>query len=280
MALPATPSERHVALRPKRRGWFIVSLSLAIASVGVYLAVWFWRGWSPGDGWGRTFGAFAAGLLLLEELYALRRRLRARPFKTAQNWLQVHVYGGILMGLFVLIHAGFRWPAGAFGWCLLGLSGVTTVSGLVGVFLQKTVPVRLTSGLGVEAIYERIPELTGRLRTEAEQMVGQASEPLRNLYESHVRAALARPVLSWSYLLDIRSNRDRLAATFDGLRPFLPDPDQERAARLRAMVLRKCELEAHYTLQTALRIWVLVHVPVAMLLTAFVIAHIAAVWRF
>ena len=38
------------------------------------------------------------------------------------------------------------------------------------------------------------------------------------------------------------------------------------------------DLEAHYTWQNVLRRWLVLHVPVAMLLVAALIVHIAAVW--
>ena len=65
--------------------------------------------------------------------------------------------------LCVFIHVGFAWPRGAMGWWLLGLSMWTTIDGLVGVMLQKWIPMVVAGTLRVEALAARIPEMTSRL---------------------------------------------------------------------------------------------------------------------
>ena len=69
--------------------------------------------------------------------------------------------------LLVLIHMGFRWPGGMFGWWLFGLSLWTTLTGILGVVLQKWVPVTIARNLKVEALYVRIPGLVERLAADA-----------------------------------------------------------------------------------------------------------------
>jgi hypothetical protein len=132
----------------------------------------------------------------------------------------------------------------------------------------------------VEAVYERIPGIVEELRAEAARAAEGASDMLGRFYGTHVQPALVGPAATWSYLIDPRSGRDRHATDFAGLRSFLTGEDRERADRLESIVLRKLELEAHYTWQTALRAWLLVHVPAAMVLAALVVAHVAAVWFF
>ncbi len=50
--------------------------------------------WSPKRGLGLGFGFLAALLFVFEMLYPARRP-RARPFGTAQAWMQAHVYLGV-----------------------------------------------------------------------------------------------------------------------------------------------------------------------------------------
>ena len=150
--------------RPKRVVWFRSFLVAAVISIAAYAgASWWWR-WAPGRWGGLTFGTLAALLFLIDSLYPLRRRLMGWPFGTAQRWLQFHLYGGELACLFVLLHIGFRWPGGQFGWWLLLLSLWTAATGLLGVHLQKYIPMVLASNLSSEAIFERIPELSARLQ--------------------------------------------------------------------------------------------------------------------
>src|SRR5439155_23766009 len=121
------------------------------------------------------------------------------PLRTAQDWLQFHVYGSLLAALFVVIHMGFHWPGGQFGWWLFGLTMWTTASGLIGVFLQKWIPLMLADQLTVEAIFERIPELVGSLQKEAETLMVGAPDVLVRFYESQVRGSLTALEPSWSY---------------------------------------------------------------------------------
>jgi hypothetical protein len=271
---------RAQGFRPKRPRWFIVTGLTAAGSIVLNLGVTWWRGWSAGDAWGLTFGSLAAALMLLGALYAFRRRLTIPPLRTAQDWLQFHIYGTTLAGLFVLIHMGFRWPTGQFGWWLLGLTLWTTVTGLLGVGLQKWVPALLAAHLTVEAIYERIPELVDQLQSEAAATMQGASDVLQRFYDAQVQPALAGLSPSWSYVLDAHRGRDERLAPFEHLQSFVGDEDKQRLADLRAIVSEKLELEAHYSLQRVLRLWPYLHVPPAMVLLAAVVAHVAAVWYF
>jgi hypothetical protein len=268
------------ALRPKRRAWFLGFLVVALVSLVAYIAIAVIAGWSPGALGGLIFGGLAAGVMGLEVLYALRRRLLVAPLKTGQAWLQAHVYGGTLAALFVFIHIGFRWPHGTFGLALYLLTVLTTISGLLGVLLQKTVPTTLTSAIAVEAIYERIPDMVADLRTQADDAVKGSSDMLQRFYGSHVQPALAGPNVSLAYLMDVHAGRERLVTDFKGIQSFLAGEDQTRASQLQQLVTRKMDLEAHYTWQNVLRKWLLFHVPLAMLLVATIVAHIAAVWRY
>src|SRR4051794_15083398 len=176
------------------------------------LSAWL-RPWSPKRGLGLVFGIVASLVFVFEMAYPYRRS-RARPLGTARRWLQVHVYAGALAFLAVLLHAGFRWPGGLMGWGLLILSGWTTLSGLVGVWFQKWLPVVMAEGLRVEALYERIPALVEHLLGEADALAANASEVLERFYLTDVRPRLAVVEPSWSYILDVRAGRERALEPF------------------------------------------------------------------
>jgi hypothetical protein len=106
---------RALPFRPKRRRLFMCTALIAVWSLIVALVVTRWRGWSAGDVWGLTFGSIAAALMFLGALYPMRRRLVIPPLRTAQDWLQFHIYGTTLAGLFVLVHMGFRGQTGRSG---------------------------------------------------------------------------------------------------------------------------------------------------------------------
>lgn len=268
------------AFAPKKPAWLRATVVASVVSVLLYLALAWWQPWQPGRLWGLMFGSVAAALFVNAGLYPLRRRWQARPLGTVQRWLQLHIYGSTIALLFVLVHMGFRLPAGAFGWWLLGLSTWATVSGLAGVALQKWLPLQIARTLRVEAIYERIPDLVSRLATEAGTLMAGAGEALTRAYEAEIRPLLAAPSPSWSYVLDIRQSRTRQLEPLTRLEAFVDDRDRERLRDLTAVVGEKLDLDAHLSLQRAMRVWLYAHVPAAMLLLGLLVVHVFAVVYF
>lgn len=270
------------ALRPKRPRWL---LGTTVAAVAVILiaatrAIVTPIAWSPGDPWGLASGIAAATLMLIAGLYPLRRRLMRGPLRTAQDWLQLHIYGATLAAVLVIAHTGFRLPAGRFGWVLLALTVWTTASGLLGVALQRMLPGLVSRRLLVEAVYERIPELLDELRARARQTVADTPDVLQRFYSAEVEPALAAISPSWSALFEGGGAHRKQLAMFDQFEAFVTAQDRERLAELRQIVATKLELDTHYSIQRVLRTWPLVHVPPAMILLAAIAAHIAAVWYF
>ena len=71
-----------------------------------------------------------AGLLAAHRRLPVRRWLGAR-----KAWLRGHLWLGLLSGVFILCHSGFRWggPLEQVLWIVLILTLVTGVFGLVSV---------------------------------------------------------------------------------------------------------------------------------------------------
>jgi hypothetical protein len=267
-------------LAPKKPAWFRATAASAAAALVLYLALAWLGPWQPGRFWGLAFGTSAAALFVNAGLYPLRRRAGARPLGTVQRWLQLHIYGSVLAMIFVLIHMGFRWPGGAMGWWLFGLSLATTLSGVAGVVLQKWVPVTMSRNLRVEAIYERIPQLVERLGKEAAASMSGAGEMLQRVYDEKIRTLVAAPAPRWSYLLDQRGARARLLEPLTRIETFVEEQDRDRLRDLMAVVNDKLDLDVHMSLQRALRIWLYIHVPPAIVLLGLLAVHVFAVVYF
>lgn len=267
-------------LRPKRPRWFLAAAVCCAASVAAWGAAAWMTPWMPGRVGGLIAGTAAAAVFALDGVYAMRRRLMAWPLGTAQHWLQLHVYGGVVATVWVWIHVGFRWPAGQFGWWLLVLTMAATITGLAGVWLQKWAPAAMATGLTVEAIYERIPDIASRLPGEAERVVAGASDVLQRFHATEVRPLLAEVRFSWARVADVRSDLDRRLAPFRTVSPFLDPAERGRLADLEAIVVEQTQLEANYALQWLLRSWLVVHVPVSLALLGVIAVHVAAVLVF
>jgi len=144
------------SFRPKRPRWFVATTAIAAGAIVLGAGVRWWRGWSAGDAWGLAFGILAAFLMLLGALYPLRRRLMIAPLRTAQDWLQLHVYGSTLAAVFVLVHMGLRLPGGGFGWSRETTPCLTVITRQPSIF-------RSTSSCSAPA-FGRSPSRIGRGR--------------------------------------------------------------------------------------------------------------------
>src|SRR5512144_193360 len=86
-------------------------------------------------------------MLMTETLYSLRKRSRSVRWGKMSNWLQFHIFTGIVGPYMVLMHTA---------WKFNGLAGVTTlftviivVSGFIGRYIFTRIP-RTLDGLEIE----------------------------------------------------------------------------------------------------------------------------------
>jgi hypothetical protein len=204
----------------------------------------------------------------------------AWPFGSAQRWLQFHIYGGGLAFLFVLVHMGFHWPVGQFGWWLFALSLWATLSGLAGVYLQKSIPTVLAANLAVETIYERIPGQSARLQAEADKLMAGSPDVLQRFYTTGIRSWLGALAPSWSYVVDFQADRERRFAPFRDVATYLSEGDRLRLADLKALASEKFELDVQFSLQRTLKAWVPLHAVPSLLLMGLLTTHIVAALLF
>jgi hypothetical protein len=260
-------------LRPKQPRNLQATLAVSGLLLLVYVGTAYFWAWSPGRGVGLAFGILAALAFVFEMAYPARRP-SAVPLFTAKNWIQAHVYLGAVALLAVVIHAGFTWPSGAFGWWLLLLSAWTTLTGLLGVWLQKWIPATLAEGLQIEALYERIPFLIEQLVTEADGLMADGSDVVDRFYRQEVRDRLARLAPSWAFLLDVRGGRERALEPFRRMAGFVDPQDKGKVEDLMIIYTEKLELDAQHSLQGILRKWLWLHVPAAGLLMGLLVIHV------
>ncbi len=258
--------------------WFWSSVAASVLAVVVFVLNVLLSEVSPGSAWGLSYGIAAAVLLVLVAAWGVRRRtMRIRSTGKAQSWVQLHVYGGWLFLLLVLMHDGFRWPHGSLNAWLLVLAIWVTATGLIGVFLQKWVPRMLTSGTSVEVLYERVPELVDAIRAKAEELVQSSPEPVQDFYVRNVAPALRAPKSRWVYYIDVTGGIQSRTKQFAYLRRLLAHADQEKLDQLERFYRTKLEMDAHFTLQKSLRWWLYAHLPVSLVLLILTAIHVVSV---
>lgn len=259
---------------PQWLSWFLISVAVCLLTYVTNAIV---SEVNPGNGWGIVYGTVASLVMVGVVLYAVRRRMLNRDLGNSNVWVQFHLYGGTLFLLLMFMHCGFHLPSGAMNWWLWGLSVWVTLSGFLGLAIQKWIPRILTSGLAVEAMYERVPDLVMQIRDRAEKLIETCTDPIKDLYRKAVAPALAMPQPRMIYYFDITGGIQSRMQQIEYLKQFLSVEERESLDLLKAMFKTKLELDAHYTLQMALRLWLYTHVPLSLVLLLLVGLHLWAV---
>jgi len=234
-------------------------------------------------------GEFYSGWLLVAvmavlTIYGLRRKLTMLPVGRNAAWLQVHVYGGWITVLLFALHIGWRIPQGWFEISLAALFVLVAGSGIVGTIFSKGIPKELTRR-GEEVIFERIPGFISELRREAEDLVLASvqetnSTTIHDLYAGHLRSYFGGPKNFFQHLTNSGRGIFTLMTEFDARKRYLNTKEDEFAEQLRALVVKKDDLDFHYALQAALKGWLFVHVPLITSLWIMAILHLVMVYAF
>lgn len=264
--------------------WLRVFIIATLACVLVYAVNLIVSEVHPGNWWGISYGTAATILMVGAGMFGLRRRSMKRAANKSvgksRDWLQFHLYAGTLAAVLVLMHGGFTLPSGPLNWWLWGLTLWVTVSGLAGVVIQRVVPRMLASGLTTEVVYERIPELVAQIREGAEKLVETCTDPVRDFYRKNLAPALAIPQPRAIYYVDITGGIQSRTRQFDYLRQVLSAEEREKLDRLETMYRTKLEMDAHFTLQRVLRVWLYTHVPLSLVLLVLIAIHLYVVWYY
>jgi hypothetical protein len=230
--------------------------------------------------------AFVSGWWLFATLAALvllnlRKKLPMVPLGRAMWWLLVHLAAGVLaIGIFY-IHTGGQWPLGTYEQVLAALFWLTSLSGLLGYLLERLYPRQLVS-VGGETIFERVPTEIVRLREAAEAVVvTAAAETGTDTLGQHYLATFAwffqKPRFLLNHAMFGRRSMHWLRLQCAAVERYLNDEEREQLRHLAALAEEKDRIDAHYVLQGLMRLWLLVHVPLAYALLTLVCWHVIVV---
>ena len=251
---------------------FWVVVAVCLVTYGVSLSLGQVR---PGSAWGVGYGVAAVIVLGGVALYGVRRRaLRLRFLGGSWYYLQLHVYGGALFLLLVLMHTAFSIPNGILTGWLWFLSMWLVFGGFAGLVLQKWIPTLLNTGLTTEVHLSRIPELIAEVHSRAETITETGPEVLRNLYIQRLAPHMAGPRPRWGYYFNVTSLIQSESEQFTQVRSLLAERDRARLDELEELYRTKLEMDAHYTLQRTLRGWLYLHTPVAVAVVGLLTLHI------
>jgi hypothetical protein len=96
----------------------------------------------------------------------------------------------------------------------------------------------------------------------------------------NVAAALVAPQPRLIYYIDVTGGIQSRVKQFEFLRRVLSANEKETLDKIQDMYKTKLELDAHYSLQRALRWWLYTHVPLSLVLLLMIALHVWAVWYY
>jgi uncharacterized membrane protein len=265
-----------------RQRWVGIT-ALLVLSVAALWAHLHWR--ESIRAWAFITGWALFGVMVFLTVYNARKKVPFLPLVfSSEAWLQLHIYLGFFTVALFLMHLDFRWPTGWFEVVLALLYALVTGSGVVGLFITRDFPRRLTTR-GGEVIYERIPVIRRRLRQEAESLAFAAaaeanSVTLPDFFARRLLDYFSAPRNFLGHLFDSRRPLGLVLGELDDLRRYLNDKERAALAKLADLVRQKDGLDYHYSLQTALKLWLFVHIPLTYSLMVFAVAHIVIVFAF
>ena len=279
-----------------QRKWIFATAAVAVGAVGLYAVLW-WNapaGLTGGSTAGLWYGVAGSALMIYAGLLSALRMVPSWWWiGSRQTWMRGHVWLGLLSGVLILCHSGFRW-GGPLEKALWGVTIAVLVTGIFGLALQQLLPRLIANRVQAEAPYEQIPHLCQVMRRKADALLDQVCGPhdapnpdventrmaariaedgkaqLRAFYERDVRPFLAeaaprRSPLRSPLQTELRFARIRKLAGMEEV--------GEQLTQLAGLVEERRQLadqeRAHFWLHS----WLLLHVPLSAALLVLGVAH-------
>jgi len=248
----------------RRELW--LSLVAVLAITGLYFSVSIRLGVPEARGlFGHGLGILGFTLMIATEtLYSIRKRATRRVPGRMSDWLQFHIFTGIVGPYMVFLHSA--WAYRGLAGIVLLMTAVVVASGFVGRYIYTAVP-RTADGLVLEA--EAI-----------EQALRQAEEDLRGIQvdEAGVGGQALGSGASLVLGRGLQDLRERWQAWSTGRRL---DPETREQASRTAMAQRRLrdlrrQLASLATARRLLAVWHTVHIPLGMALFVAAFAHAGA----
>ena len=263
------------------RRWRNVTVAIVLTSV-ILLAYWlclvslvetsYFSGW------------WLLALMVLLAAYNVRKKLPFLPLGSSATWLQVHLYAGWLTIVLFVVHVGFRvpngWLEGSLALVYLAVAG----SGIIGIFLSRISAPRLTTH-GESVLYERIPIFRKQVCEQAEHLALQSVEQsdattIADFYQQKLLPFFAGPKNFFGHMVGSNRLRHTLLGELDALNRYLKETERQILDQIAELVRTKDDLDFQYAVQSLLKWWLFVHIPLTYVLLIVTVVHVVVVYVF
>src|SRR5229473_7715165 len=148
-----------------------------------------------GSRWGLIYGTIGFLLCFLLAFFGIRKRWYRSTFGTIEQWMQSHIYLGILVLVVLIFHTGGRFNDSVAVATLI-LVAIVVASGVLGAILYVTVPRMLTeveSNLTIEEISEQLNQLGKQMA----RIASGRSAPFQSIYNQLIRELAPGWMAGW-----------------------------------------------------------------------------------
>lgn len=263
------------------RVWSYVGLASLL-----FLATWQWTVKVEGSLGISAFdsGWVLFGVLAFLTLFSIRKRLSFMPLVPASLWFLLHSIGGFLALFLFWLHTDGLESKGFYGQVLTVLFYITAISGVIGLFMEKVFPRQLTCN-GGEIIYERIPGEIAGVREEVESLILKCTEEtgtstLAEHYLETLNWYFQKPRFFMNNVFGSHLSQHWVRQQCMILERFLSEKEREYLDKVYTLAEKKRKIDFQYALQTLLKTWLLVHIPMAAAVMAMVVWHLILIMVF
>jgi hypothetical protein len=235
-----------------------------------------------GSRWGLAYGVIGLLLCCLLAFFGVRKRWYRSTFGTVEQWMQSHIYLGILVLVILIFHTGGRFHDKVAVATLI-LVAIVVSSGVLGAILYVTVPRLLTeveSNLTVAEISEQLNQLAKQMA----RIASGRSAPFQRIYEQLIREAAPEWLAGWRLLFSRMRRAKAPASDWANLLALVQKDEQEELRQLLVVSRQRKELLIRLIYQqrykNVLEFWLYIHIPFTILLLLFAIIHVAAVFYY
>jgi hypothetical protein len=252
---------------------FIAMLVISL----IYIGMLIWLNGIPhaSDFFGHSIGVLGFILMLMtESLYSIRKRSRSARWGRMADWLDFHIFTGIVGPFMVLLHSSWKYN-GLAGMVTL-LMIIVVVSGFVGRYIYTAVP-RTVDGAEIESF--QLEQQIAQNEDELKNWLAAQPESVRALWQRFMQKSqvpssglvliLVRPVLDLEdrlrWWLAKRRAEPAIRAQFQHLEDLMRQQTRLRRQIASLAIARRL-----------LALWHTIHVPIGMALFTSAFIHIGA----
>ncbi|MBI3782232.1 MAG: ferric reductase-like transmembrane domain-containing protein [Deltaproteobacteria bacterium] len=287
--------------------WAVATSLAAVVAAAAYTVYATSTPYGPSGGsWpGLCFGIAGTACMLSAVFLSARKKFLLWRIGSAQRWMKLHVWLGLLAIPLILFHAGFSLGGPLTTW-LMVMFAIVSLSGIYGLAVQQVIPRVMTLRVPMETprsqidhlsaslivdAYEQVASVTGHLPEAAGEQAALAEEEKRNALRPGDWKQVRRLIPAMSpaegsdtlrnfYLDTIRPYLHRKAfkpgvpPDFARLRFDAPGEWRAPVDRLAEICEESRQLAVQARLHSWLHSWLLMHAPLSFALLVLVAVHV------